>query len=95
MIWNNTEYGFTGYDNNNTVKCNIEQNRIVIYQENDPIEQIEITLESPMPLYDEVQLIGLHEGLEVITIDLSGNYDTDIIQLQKAIETFILENIPV
>lgn len=95
MRWNNTEYGFVGSDDNNTVNCNIEQNRIVIYPDDDAIEQIEITLESPMPLYDEVQLIGLHEGLEVITIDLSGNYDTDIIQLQKAIETFILENTPV
>lgn len=94
MIWTNTEYGFTGYNESVHASCNIEQNRIIIYQDEDPIEQIEIKLESPMPLYNEVQLQGIFEGFTVFIINLTGNYDYDIRQLQSAIDNFIAGNIP-
>lgn len=93
MLWNNTEYGFTGYNECVHASCNIEQNRIIIYRDDDPIEQIEIELESPMPVYNEVQLYGMFEGFNVFIINMTGNYEYDIKQLQSAIENFIIANI--
>lgn len=102
MIWNNTEYGFTGFNDRAHASCNIEQNRIIIYPNSpvdvlyngQPMDKIQIELESPMPLYNEVQLLGILEGFTIFTINMTGNYDYDIRQLQSAIENFIAGNIP-
>jgi hypothetical protein len=87
--WNDTEIGFKGEIDDIIIICNIEQNRAIIYRNDDPIEQIEITFEYPMPIYDENVLSGLFEGEEVFNINLTGDNEKDIEQLKNAIEAYV------
>ena len=94
MKWIDNKYGFTGETENEQATCNIDQNRIIIWPNNDPIEQIEIEIEYPMPLYNENQMHGIYEGFTVFIINLTGNNEYDITQLKSAIDNFIAGNIP-
>jgi hypothetical protein len=87
--WNDTEIGFKGEIDDIIIICNIEQNRAIIHRNDDPIEQIEITFEYPMPIYDENVLSGLFEGEEVFNINLTGDNEKDIEQLKNAIEAYV------
>lgn len=91
---NDTEFGFTGEIGNVQVNCNIEQNRVLIWPIDDPIEQIQIDFEYPMPLYDENQLCGIFEGSTVFIINLTGNNEYDVKQLKSSIENFAAGNFP-
>jgi hypothetical protein len=87
--WIDTIFGFTGENESFQVSCNIEQNRVIVWPLDDPIEQISIELESPIPLYTESMLTGLINGLKIFEINLTGEYDYDIRQLQAALHNFI------
>lgn len=89
MLWIDTIFGFTGENESFRVSCNIEQNRVIIWPLDDLIEQISITLESPIPLYTECQLTGILEDYTIFEINLTGEYNYDKRQLQAALENFI------